>query len=98
MVKTTSDQPSSKTCLLTARSTMKRLLLLLIALTCLTISSQSIRACQCLEYGTPVCAAYWRSDAVFVGQLRDITPPDQKSQNALPTATLHFIVEQPFRG
>jgi hypothetical protein len=34
----------------------------------------------------------------FVGQLRDITPPDPKSTNDLPTATLHFIVEQPFRG
>lgn len=79
---------------------MKRLLLLLIALTWLTVCSTPVLACSCAEYGTPVCAAYWRSDAVFVGQLRDITPPDPKSINpgTLPVATLHFIVEQPFRG
>jgi hypothetical protein len=34
-----------------------------------------------------------------VGQLRDITPPPERpiAQN-VPVATLHFIVEQPFRG
>ena len=76
---------------------MKCFLLLLIALTCLTISSSAVLACTCVEYGPPVCAVYWRSDAVFVGQLRDITP-DHKIPNTFPTATLHFIVEQPFRG
>ena len=75
---------------------MKYLLLLLIALTCLTTSSHPVPACQCEEYGTPICAVYWRSDAVFVGLLRDITPPEESSD--YPTATLHFIVEQPFRG
>jgi hypothetical protein len=30
--------------------------------------------------------------------LKDITPPDRKSTDSLPTATLHLIVEQPFRG
>src|SRR4030095_3945095 len=77
---------------------MKSLLLFLIVLTCLSISSQPVRACTCVEYGVPVCAAYWRSDAVFVGQLKDITPRDLKSTNSPPIATLHFIVEQPFRG
>ena len=77
---------------------MKCLLLLLIALTWLTISSTPVLACSCAEYGTPVCAAYWRSDAVFVGQLRDITPPDPKSTDTPGVATLHFIVEEPFRG
>ena len=77
---------------------MKYLLLLLIALTWLSVGSTPVLACTCAEYGTPVCAAYWRSDAVFVGQLRDITLPDLKSTNPSPNATLHFIVEQPFRG
>jgi Carboxypeptidase regulatory-like domain len=77
---------------------MKRLFLLLIALACLTIFSNRVLACQCVESALPVCAAYWRSDAVFVGHLRDITPPDRKSTNSLPVATLHFMVEQPFRG
>ena len=77
---------------------MKYLLLILIGLACVTASSNPIPACQCDQYGTPVCAVYWQSDAVFVGLLRDITPPDPKSTDGLPTATLHFIVEQPFRG
>lgn len=84
---------------------MKCLLLLLFALTCFTFSSTSSSSssskpvCQCDEYGTPICARYWRPDAVFVGQLRDITPPpDRPDANTFPIATLHFIVEQPFRG
>ena len=78
---------------------MKCLLLLLIALTCFTISSSSKPVCQCHEYDVPVCARYWRADAVFVGQLRDITPPPERpTAQTLPVATLHFIVEQPFRG
>ncbi|HEU4769111.1 MAG TPA: carboxypeptidase-like regulatory domain-containing protein [Pyrinomonadaceae bacterium] len=78
---------------------MKCLLLLLIALTCFTISSSSKPVCQCAEYDVPICARYWREDAVFVGQLRDITPPDPNPPaGTWPMATLHFIVEQPFRG
>jgi hypothetical protein len=74
---------------------MKCLLLLLSSLTWLLISSNTALACQCPEFGTPICAAYWRADAVFVGQLRDITPRDRDKN---PVAKLHFIVEQPFRG
>ena len=77
---------------------MKCKVLLLIALTWLIIFANPALGCQCDEYGTPVCAAYWGSDAVFVGQLRDITPPDSKFPDRWPMATLHFIVEQPFRG
>lgn len=76
---------------------MKRSLVLLVALACFAISADAVVACQCDEYGTPVCARYWRADAVFVGQVREITPPD-KAQEGLPTATLHLIVEQAFRG
>lgn len=78
---------------------MKPLFLLLFALTCFTLSSSSKPVCQCQEYDVPVCARYWTSDAVFVGQLRAITPPPERpTANTLPVATLHFIVEQPFRG
>lgn len=56
------------------------------------------RACTCVEYDVPVCAAYWRADAVFAGQLLDITPVEKKSDAELPTVMLHFTVEQPFRG
>lgn len=77
---------------------MKSLLFLLVALTCLLISSTTVVACQCDQYDVPVCAAFWKAQAVFVGQLRDITPPDPKSTDRTHVATLHFIVEQLFRG
>src|ERR1051325_9534658 len=72
--------------------------LLLIALASFIISSNQVLGCTCGEYGVPVCARYWRSDAVFVGRLSDITPPEQASPPVMPVATLHFIVDQPFRG
>jgi hypothetical protein len=77
---------------------MKRRLLHLLALTLLITFSKTISACICSEYGTPVCAAYWRADVVFVGQLRDITPPQSTPSGVIPTATLHFVVEEAFRG
>src|SRR5688500_8441515 len=69
----------------------------LVFLVTLTLSSSPVLACTCAEYGAPVCAWYWRSDAVFVGQLRDIRPPP-RSANIWPSANRHFVVEQPFRG
>lgn len=76
---------------------MKLLLLILLVLTCFTLPSTKPRStCRCMEYGTPICAVYWRADAVFVGQLRDITPRGTQSGPAV--VMLHFIVEQPFRG
>ena len=78
---------------------MKRILLLLVAVACFTISSDQVFACTCSDYNVPICARYWQSDAVFVGQLRDITPPPEpRPPQAMPLAILHFIVEQPFRG
>jgi hypothetical protein len=77
---------------------VKRLLPLFVGIACLSLSANTARACQCVEYGTPVCAQYWRADAVFVGQVREITARDDSKQQTWPTATLHFIVEQPFRG
>jgi len=56
---------------------MKWLLLILMTLTCFTLPSKPRPVCQCEEVRTPLCAAYWRSEAVFVGQLRDITPRSQ---------------------
>lgn len=90
--------PAGDRSFLESEGNMKRLLFLLIALTWLTVGSTPVLACSCAESALPVCAAYWSSDAVFVGQLRDITPPGPRAANTLPVATLHFIVEQPFRG
>ncbi|HWN07691.1 MAG TPA: carboxypeptidase-like regulatory domain-containing protein [Pyrinomonadaceae bacterium] len=77
---------------------MKRLLLILISFGWLSLIPQEARGCTCNEYDVPVCAAYWRADAVFAGQLLDITAVEKKSENQMPTVMLHFIVEQPFRG
>ncbi|HEU4834360.1 MAG TPA: hypothetical protein VFS90_08100 [Pyrinomonadaceae bacterium] len=77
---------------------MKRIILFLIAVAAFTISSDQVFACQCDDYHVPICGRYWRSDVVFVGQVRDITPIESRSPQELPLATVHFIVEQPFRG
>lgn len=77
---------------------MRHVTLITISLAALMFFPAQANACLCAEHGTPVCAAYWRADAVFVGQLSKITPPAKQSNNELPTALLHFIVEQPFRG
>jgi hypothetical protein len=58
---------------------------------------QEARACTCLEYGTPPCAAYWRADAVFAGYVTDIKPLET-SKDELPQASLHFIIEESYRG
>lgn len=77
---------------------MKRLFLIVFSLVSFSFFVEATRACTCTEYDTPACAAYWRSDAVFAGQLQSITPVGRKSDQEMPTAMLHFIVEQPFRG
>lgn len=77
---------------------MKRLLLILSSFAWLSLIPEEARGCTCNEYDVPVCAAYWRADAVFAGQLLGITPVEKKSDNQMPTVMLHFIVEQPFRG
>ena len=77
---------------------MKRLLLILISFAWLPFISAEARACTCRDYDVPVCAAYWRADAVFVGQLLKTTPVERKADGDLSTVMLHFIVDQPFRG
>ena len=56
------------------------------------------RACSCVEYGTPVCAAYWRADAVFTGVVTDIKKLPDAEQTSPPIALLHFRVEDRFRN
>lgn len=77
---------------------MKRSLLILISFAWIPFIGEEVRGCTCVESNVPVCSAYWRADAVFAGQLVEITPVEKKSHNQLPTVMLHFIVEQPFRG
>jgi hypothetical protein len=77
---------------------VKNLLLLFISFAYLPFIPTEANACTCDEYDVPVCSAYWRADAVFAGQILDITPVKKQSDNQMPTVMLHFIVEQPFRG
>ena len=77
---------------------MKRLLLILFSLAWLPFIAEEARGCSCAEYDVPVCAAFWRADAVFAGQIMDITEVEKTSDNQLPTVMLRFLVEQPFRS
>ena len=74
---------------------MKRLVLFFAILLCIAVFSSVVRACQCVEYGTPTCAEYWRSDAVFVGHLVEIKVVQMKNYTY---RRLRFAVEEAFRG
>ena len=76
---------------------MKRLLLLSLTIFSIVLLAEPVGACTCAHYGVPVCAQFWQTDAVFVGQVTDIQVP-KGDPGSPPTATVHFIVEQPFRG
>src|SRR6267142_1362878 len=74
-----------------------RLFLLILSISTVLVLSEKARGCSCFEYGTPVCAAYWRADAVFVGYVKNIEQRPQQD-GAFPMALLHLIVEQPLKG
>ena len=77
---------------------MKRFLLILISFGWIPFIAEEARGCSCYEYDPPVCAAFWRADAVFAGQLLDNTPVEKQSDHEIRTVMLHFIVEQSFHG
>ena len=77
---------------------MNRLLLIIVALLCLPAVTESIQACQCREYGTPICAQFWRSDAVFIGQVVDIKPLKNKPDTVYTYVMVSFKVQESFRG
>jgi hypothetical protein len=60
--------------------------------------TEPVQACQCREYGTPICAQFWRSDAVFVGQAVDIKPLQKKPDDVYTYVMVRFMVEESFRG
>ena len=76
---------------------MKRLLLILVLL-CISSSTELTQACQCKEYGTPICAQFWRSDAVFVGEVFDVRPLKEKPDDVYEYVIAHFKVRESFRG
>jgi len=77
---------------------MNRLLIIIVVLLCMPAVTESIQACQCREYGTPICAHFWRSDAVFVGQVIDIKPIEKKPDNVYTYLMVRFRVQESFRG
>ena len=76
---------------------MQRTLLVVIAFFSIALFTKPIQACQCAEYEAPVCAVYWRADAVFVGQVTEIEPLPSRV-GAESYVAVRFVLEQPFRG
>lgn len=77
---------------------MNRLLLIIFAVLWVPALPEQVQACQCREYGTPICAQFWRSDAVFLGRVIDIRPLKNKPDNVYTYLMVRFIVEESFRG
>ena len=77
---------------------MKRLLLIILTALCMPAFTEPIQACECREYRTPICAQFWRSDAVFVGQVLDIKPLKRKPDDVYTYVMSRFMVEESFRG
>ena len=77
---------------------MNRLLLIIVTMLCMAAFTEPIQACQCREYGAPICAQFWRSDAVFVGQVIDIKPLKKTPDNVYTYLMVRFVVEESFRG
>src|SRR4029434_4431454 len=77
---------------------MNRLLLIIVALLCIPAFTEPIQACQCREYGTPICARFCRSEAVLVGQVIDIKPLKKKPDNVYTYLMVRFMVQESFRG
>jgi len=77
---------------------MKRLLLFIVAVLCAATFTQPTQACQCREYGTPTCARYWRSDAVFIGEVVNIKPLKNRPDDVYTYLLVTFAVQESFRG
>lgn len=76
----------------------RKILLAIIFLAASRALAAAAAACSCVEYGVPVCAAYWRADAVFAGVVTDLKKVPDAAPNSLPKALVHFIVEDKFRN
>src|SRR5215813_10117384 len=77
---------------------MNRLLLIIVALLCMSEFTALIQACECREFRTPICAQFWRSDAVFVGQVVDIKSLKIKPDDVYTYVKVLFRVQESFRG
>jgi hypothetical protein len=77
---------------------MNRLILIVLIVIWVSAVTEPVHACQCREYGTPVCARFWRSDAVFFGQVIDIKPLKKKPDDIYTYVMVSFRVQESFRG
>jgi hypothetical protein len=77
---------------------MNRLLLIMVVLLCLHAFLEPIQACQCRAYNVPTCGLFWRSDAVFIGQVVDIRPLKNKPDSDFTYVMVRFVVQESFRG
>ncbi len=69
-----------------------------IALLLVAWLASDARACECLEYGTPPCAAYGKAAAVFVGVVAEITKVPPQKDDPYEYVSVRFLIEEPFRG
>jgi hypothetical protein len=77
---------------------MNRFRVFILAVLCMTTFTELIQACECREYRTPICAQFWRSDAVFVGQVLDTKPLKRKPDDVYTYVMSRFMVQETFRG
>src|ERR1700737_3203168 len=73
--------------------------LVALVLVLLPLGQREADACQCSDYDVPVCAVYWGATAVFTGLVTEVVPiPPVSAQGKSGEETVHFSVEQAFRG
>lgn len=71
----------------------------------LFLFSASIQACSCIDSGLP-CQAFWNTDAVFSGEVKEIIDPPPKEMSlangdkaySYQQKKIRFAVEEGFRG
>lgn len=74
--------------------------LVLGVLTCLAIilSSDRAHACSCVG-GTPICQSFWTTDAVFSGDVLEVSPiPNPDGEGFQPHRRVRFRVLEGWRG
>ncbi len=77
---------------------MNRLILIVLIVIWVAAVTEPVHACQCREYGTPICARFWRSDAVFFGRVIDIKPLKKKPDDIYTYVMVTFRLQESFRG
>jgi hypothetical protein len=69
---------------------------LLSAITC--FSFNVVKACVFIGGIEPACSAYWKSDAVFVGRIVEISRVKAERNEIFDKLLLHFALERAYRG